>query len=599
MSQSAPALRSPFARLLHYGRPYRITVLQASAYSILNKIFDLAPPALIGIAVEVVVKQDQSFLADWGLVSVRSQLVAIAIASAVIWGLESVFEYAYQWVWRNLAQSIQHDLRLDTYQHVQSLEMGYFEDRGTGELMSILNDDINQLERFLNSGANEVLQVITTVVVVATSFFALSPSVAGLAMLPIPFILAGSILFQQRLAPRYSDVRDRVGWLNSQLSNNLGGIATIKSFVAEKFELDRIATLSDGYRLSNQRAITLSAAFVPLIRVVIFAGFTATLVVGGLEVTEGSLAVGSYGTMVFLTQRLLWPLTRLGETLDLYQRATASTRRIFRLLDTPEITPTGDRILDPLTGSIVFDQIDFAYRDRATLLTNFSLQVPAGQTIAVVGPTGSGKSTLVKLLLRLYETNAGQITIDGVDIRDLDLQHLRQAIGWVSQDVFLFHGTVADNIRYGSFDASDAQIHEAAVLAEADEFIRDLPQGYDTIIGERGQKLSGGQRQRLAIARAILKDPPILILDEATSAVDNETEAAIQRSLDVITEHRTTIVIAHRLSTVRNADCIYVMQNGAIVEHGTHDELVAHASLYADLWRVQTGDRHHDLRGVR
>ncbi|TAF54002.1 MAG: ABC transporter ATP-binding protein, partial [Oscillatoriales cyanobacterium] len=372
MSQSAPTFRSPFARLLHYGQPYRITVLQASAYSILNKIFDLAPPALIGLAVEVVVKQDQSLLADWGLVSVRSQLVAIAIASAVIWGLESVFEYAYQWVWRNLAQSIQHDLRLDTYQHVQSLELSYFEDRGTGELIAILNDDINQLERFLNSGANEVLQVITTVVVVATSFFALSPSVAGLAMLPIPFILTGSILFQKRLAPRYSDVRDRVGWLNSQLSNNLGGIATIKSFVAEKFELDRIATLSDGYRLSNQRAITLSAAFVPLIRLVIFAGFIATLIVGGLEVEAGSLAVGSYGTMVFLTQRLLWPLTRLGETLDLYQRAAASTRRIFRLLDTPEITPTGDRLLDPLTGSIAFHQIDFAYRDRTPLLTNFS-----------------------------------------------------------------------------------------------------------------------------------------------------------------------------------------------------------------------------------
>ncbi len=598
MSQSSQSSRSPFVRLLRYGRPYRGLALQASAYSVLNKLFDLAPPALIGIAVEVVVKQDQSFLADWGLVSVRSQLIAIAIVSGIIWGLESIFEYAYQWVWRNLAQSIQHDLRLDTYHHVQSLEMGYFEERSAGELMSILNDDINQLERFLDRGANEVLQVLTTVVIVATSFFLLSPSVAWLAMLPIPVILFGSITFQQRLAPLYSDVRDRVGWLNSQLSNNLGGIATIKSFVAEKFELDRIARLSDGYRTSNRRAIALSAAFVPLIRIAIFAGFTTTLIVGGLEVGAGTLAVGSYSTMVFLTQRLLWPLTRLGETLDLYQRSASSTRRIFRLLDTPEITPTGDRILDPLAGSIAFNQIDFAYRDRTPLLTNFSLQVPAGQTIAVVGPTGSGKSTLVKLLLRLYDTNSGQITIDGVDIRDLDLQHLRQAIGWVSQDVFLFHGTVADNICYGSFDASEARIQEAAVLAEADDFIRELPQGYDTVIGERGQKLSGGQRQRLAIARAILKDPPILILDEATSAVDNETEAAIQRSLDVITAHRTTIVIAHRLSTVRNADCIYVMQNGAIVERGTHDELVINSSIYADLWRVQTGDRHRDPRQV-
>jgi len=588
--------RSPFLRLIRYGRPYRRLALQAAACSILNKIFDLAPPALIGIAVEVVVEQEDSFLAGWGLESVRSQLLAIAAVSALVWGLESAFEYAFKRMWRNLAQAIQHDLRLDTYGHVQSLEMGYFEDRSAGELMSILNDDINQLERFLDGGANEVLQVTTTVAIVATSFFLLSPSVAVLAMLPMPLILAGSIAFQKKLAPRYADVRDRVGWLNSQLANNLGGIATIKSFVAEQFEFDRIARLSNDYRRSNRRAIALSAAFIPIIRIAIFGGFIATLVVGGLQTTEGTLAVGSYSTMVFLTQRLLWPLTRLGETLDQYQRSAASTRRIFRLLDTPEVTPTGDRTLESVAGRIEFQDVGFAYRDRAPLLNNFSLCVPSGQTIAIVGATGSGKSTLVKLLLRLYDTTAGTIAIDGIDIRDLDLRHLRGAIGWVSQDVFLFHGTVAENIAYGSFDADFDRIARAAKLSEADEFIRALPQGYETIVGERGQKLSGGQRQRLAIARAILKDPPILILDEATSAVDNETEAAIQRSLEAITADRTTIAIAHRLSTVRNADCIYVMQDGRIIERGTHDELASDSRVYADLWRVQTGDRGRDIR---
>jgi len=580
----------PFQRLLRYARPYRTTILQATACSILNKLFDLAPPAIIGIAVEVVVQQEKSFLARWGFTSILSQLIVLAIASAIVWGLESVFEYAYQRLWRNLAQSIQHDLRLDTYQHVQSLEMSYFEDRSAGALMSILNDDINQLERFLDGGANEVLQVATTVVIIGTAFLVMSPSVAVLAMLPMPFILWGSISFQARLAPRYTEVRDRVSWLNAQLANNLGGIATIKSFVAEQFELDRIRQLSNAYRQSNRRAIILSAAFVPLIRIVIFAGFIATMIVGGLQVAANTLTVGSYSTMVFLTQRLLWPLTRLGETLDQYQRAIASTRRVFGLLDTPEITPTGDRILENIRGAVKFEAINFGYRDRAPLLQNFTIDIPAGQTIAVVGPTGSGKSTLVKLLLRLYEMNNGRITIDGCDIRDLDLQNLRQAIGWVSQDVFLFHGTVAENISYGTFNARRDDIIAAATLAEAHEFIRDLPQGYDTVVGDRGQKLSGGQRQRLAIARAILKDPPILILDEATSAVDNETEAAIQRSLEHITVHRTTIVIAHRLSTVRHADRIYVMQAGKIAQVGTHDQLANQPGLYADLWRVQTGD---------
>jgi len=580
----------PFQRLLRYARPYRTTILQATACSILNKLFDLAPPAIIGIAVEVVVQQEKSFLARWGFTSILSQLIVLAIASAIVWGLESVFEYAYQRLWRNLAQSIQHDLRLDTYQHVQSLEMSYFEDRSAGALMSILNDDINQLERFLDGGANEVLQVATTVVIIGTAFLVMSPSVAVLAMLPMPFILWGSISFQARLAPRYTEVRDRVSWLNAQLANNLGGIATIKSFVAEQFELDRIRQLSNAYRQSNRRAIILSAAFVPLIRIVIFAGFIATMIVGGLQVAANTLTVGSYSTMVFLTQRLLWPLTRLGETLDQYQRAIASTRRVFGLLDTPEITPTGDRILENIRGAVKFEAINFGYRDRAPLLQNFTIDIPAGQTIAVVGPTGSGKSTLVKLLLRLYEMNNGRITIDGCDIRDLDLQNLRQAIGWVSQDVFLFHGTVAENISYGTFNARRDDIIAAATLAEAHEFIRDLPQGYDTVVGDRGQKLSGGQRQRLAIARAILKDPPILILDEATSAVDNETEAAIQRSLEHITVHRTTIVIAHRLSTVRHADQIYVMQAGKIAQVGTHDQLANQPGLYADLWRVQTGD---------
>lgn len=602
MSQfaSVPASASPhpLTRLLRYGREQRRQVWAAIACSILNKIFDLAPPVLIGMAVDVVVQQQNSLIAAWGIRSISGQLLLLSVLTLVVWGLESVFQYAYDRLWRNLAQTLQHQLRLDAYGHLQELEMSFFEERSTGTLLSILNDDINQLERFLDQGANDILQLITTVVVIGGAFFVLAPSVAWMAMLPMPFILWGSFAFQRRLAPRYAAVREQAGLVNSRLANNLTGMATIKSFTAEDYEQERVAVDSEQYRRSNRRAIALSAAFVPLIRMVILVGFTATLYFGGLEAANGQMAVGTYSVLVFITQRLLWPLTSLGNTLDQYQRAMASTQRVMNLLDTPIAIHTGTQPLPTATvrGAVTLDQIAFAYTPGHPVVQDLSIHIPAGKTIAIVGSTGSGKSTLVKLLLRFYEIQQGQITLDGVDIRHLQLRDLRRCMGWVSQDVFLFHGTVAENIAYGTFAATPAEIVHAAKLAEAHDFIEQLPQGYDTIVGERGQKLSGGQRQRLAIARALLKDPPILILDEATSAVDNETEAAIQRSLEHITQNRTTIAIAHRLSTIRHADQIYVMEYGRVVEQGKHDELLALNRVYAHLWRIQSGVRSEAAR---
>ena len=593
-SQSSPNPSKPvhpLQRLLKYGRRYRLKTWLASICSFLNKLFDLAPPALIGIAVDVVVKQQDSILAQWGIKDVFWQLAIITGLSAIVWALESIFEYAYDYLWRNLAQDIEHDLRLEAYSHLQELELAYFEERSTGGLISILNDDINQLERFLDGGANEVIQVMTTVIVIGAAFFAASPAVAALSMLPIPLIIWGSIAFQNRLAPLYADVREKVSFLNGQLSNNLSGITTIKSFTSEDYETGRIETQSEAYRQSNRKAIVLSAAFIPLIRIVIFLGFIATLFLGGLGVVAGRLSVGTYSVLVFLTQRLLWPLTRLGDTMDRYQRAMASTNRVMNLLDTPIAIRTGDIRLpvSSIKGALEFKNVTFYYNQRKPILQYFSLTLAAGKTTAIVGATGSGKSTLVKLILRLYEVQYGQIYLDGIELTSLNLKDLRRAIGLVSQDVFLFHGTVAENIAFGSFEASNREIVNAAKIAEAHEFIAQLPDGYKTIVGERGQKLSGGQRHRIAIARAVLKNPPILILDEATSAVDNETEAAIQRSLERITKNRTTIAIAHRLSTVRNADCIFVMDEGRVIESGQHEQLLEHDGVYASLWRVQSG----------
>ncbi|MBC3810835.1 ABC transporter ATP-binding protein [Undibacterium aquatile] len=587
----------PLKKLLHYAGAYKTDLRLATLYSILNKFFDVLPEVLIGVAVDIVVNGEKSFLAKrvlggFGITETWHQLVFLGVVNAFIWMGESWFEYLLSLKWRKLAQNLQHDLRLDTYDHVQKLEMAYFENQRTGNLMSVLNEDINQMERFLNGGANQIIQVICSSVMVSAVFFVLQPSLAIISLLPVPAILFGAFWFQKRLAPRYAEVREAAGDVSARLNNNLLGLATIKAFATEDFEKNHIAEASNTYRQANARAIAVSAAITPVIRMAILAGFTATLVYGGWLTLHDELAVGAYSVLVYLTQRLLWPMTSLAEVADMYQRSMSAIDRAMNLLDTKiNITYEGQHLrAADVKGHIRFDAVGFAYGEQQTL-HNINLEIPAGKTIAFVGSTGSGKSTLVKLLLRFYTPQSGKIYIDGVATDSVNLQDLRRLIGYVAQDSFLTDGTIADNIAYGSDNVTETAIAAAAQAAEATEFISKLPLGFATRIGERGQKLSGGQRQRLALARAILKNPPVLILDEATSAVDNETEAAIQRSLDVVSRDRTTIVIAHRLSTVRQADCIYLLEAGRIVESGTHDDLLKLNAGYAALWRLQTGER--------
>ncbi len=589
-----PEPSHPLQRLLDYASPHRGRMWAATVWSILNKLFDLAPPFLIGAALDVVVAGDSGLMSRWlgafGWETQREQLVALVGISAAIWAAESAFEYLFKVGWRNLAQTIQHDIRQDAYASLQHLDLEYFEDRSTGDLLTVLNDDVNQLERFLDIGANELLQLVTTVLVIGGGFLIIDPSVAWVAFLPIPIILWGSFRFQRRLEPRYAAVRERAADVSALLANNIGGITIIKAFTGESREEERLADVSEDYRQSNSSAIKLSSAFTPLIRIAILVGFLATLALGGLRAIDGAISPGTYAMMMYLVQRLLWPLTRLGETMDLYQRAMASTNRTLDVVDARPSIVGGDTTLGNVVGAVEFDDVRFAYSSGTEVLHGVSLRADAGDEIAIVGPTGSGKSTIVKLLLRLYEPAAGTIRLDGTPIEEASLHELRSHLGLVSQDVFLFQGTVEENIAYGRPGASPTEIEAAARAAEAHDFIIGLPDGYATIVGERGQKLSGGQRQRISIARAILADPEVLVLDEATSSVDNETEAAIQRSLARITKDRTTIVIAHRLSTIRDADRIYVVEEGEVVEEGTHDELVASKGTYADLWAVQTGE---------
>ncbi|ERS84801.1 ABC transporter [Marinobacter sp. C1S70] len=578
-------------RLLRYARGYRRQIIAATTCSIINKLFDIAPEILIGVAIDVVVNQEESFVAGLGFETAQEQITILAVLTFFIWAGESLFEYLFQILWRNLAQRLQSDLRQDAYEHAQRLDMSFFEANSSGQLVATMNDDVNQLERFLDGGANAMIQVAVTVVAVGAVFFVLSPLIALLAFTPIPLIIWGAFYFQRKAGPLYADVREKVGDLSSRLANNLGGIATIKSFTAEQREAKRLKDASEAYVDANRRAIRISSAFIPVIRMAILAGFLATFTVGGMMALEGSLNVGAYGVLVFLTQRLLWPLTGLAEVIDLFERAMASTRRILDLLAEPVNVrdEAGKSLEQPVRGKVSFNQVSFRYAGSGAGIQDITLNVPAGNTLALVGATGSGKSTLIKLLLRFYDPAHGDIRIDGQPIREVSLKSLRDAIGLVSQDVYLFEGSIRDNLAYGKPEASEEEIMEAARTAEAWSFIEGLPQGLDTPVGERGIRLSGGQRQRLSLARALLKNPPILVLDEATSAVDNETEAAIQRSLKRIGHNRTVIMIAHRLSTIVDADTIAVVENGRIVEEGDHDSLIRNNGAYAAQWRVQTG----------
>lgn len=579
-------------RLLRYAKGYRRRIAAATACSVINKLFDIAPEILIGVAIDVVVNQEQSFVASLGFETPQQQITMLAVLTFFIWAGESLFEYLFQVLWRNLAQRLQADMRQDTYEHAQRLDMAFFESKSSGQLVATMNDDVNQLERFLDGGANALIQVVVTVVAVGAVFFVLSPLIALLAFTPIPLIIWGAFFFQRKAGPLYSDVREKVGDLASRLSNNLSGIATIKSFTSENREAERLRDASEAYVEANRRAIKVSSAFIPVIRMAILAGFLATFTVGGMMALNGSLNVGAYGVLVFLTQRLLWPLTGLAQVIDLFERAMASTRRILDLLEVP-ITVKDDSttpLSQPVRGEVTIDNVSFHYATSQVGVDGIQLHVPAGNTLALVGATGSGKSTLIKLLLRFYDPESGRVLIDGQPITGVSMNSLRQSIGLVSQDVYLFEGSIRDNIAYGKPDADEAAIIDAAKTAEAWSFIETLPQGLDTPVGERGVRLSGGQRQRLSLARALLKDPPILVLDEATSAVDNETEAAIQRSLKRIAHGRTVIMIAHRLSTIVHADEIVVIEKGQVAERGSHSSLLAANGHYAAQWRVQTGE---------
>ena len=603
-------VESPMVRLfVEYGRPNAPQAAVGVFSSIASRLLDLLPPLLLGVAIDAIFLNESDFsvwlVPEAWLPAETEQaaqfrlVVYLVVAS---FGLAALFHWTRNWGFNSFAQEIQHDVRTDTYDKMQRLNMGFFAERQTGELMSILSNDVNRLEKFLNDGLNSAFRMGVMVVGIAGILFYINWQLALIALLPVPLVAFFTYMFIRIIQPKYARVRESVGRVNSRLENNLGGIQVIKSSNTEPYESERVEDASEEYFDANWDAIRTRIKFFPGLRLLSGFGFAVTFVVGGLWVLEGTapgplsgeLTVGGFVVFILYTQRFIWPMAQFGQIINMYQRAYASAERVFGLMDEPDAVAEDEDAYELVVdeGSVEYDDVTFGYSEDGDdeVLKNVSFAADGGETVGIVGPTGAGKSTLMKLLMRLYDSDEGSVRVDGHDVCDVTLSSLRQRVGYVPQETFLFYGTVGENIGYGSFDATEDEIEKAARAAEAHEFITNLPDGYDTMVGERGVKLSGGQRQRIALARAVLRDPEILVLDEATSDVDTETEMLIQRSLDELTKDRTTFVIAHRLSTIKDADEILVLEGGRIVERGRHEELIENDGLYAHLWGVQAGE---------
>ncbi|MFB6194386.1 MAG: ABC transporter ATP-binding protein [Halobaculum sp.] len=605
----------PMRALLGYCKPYWGRLGLGILAAMITRASRLVPAVLVAAAIDRVILQSgqAGLLADYGVLptgtitgadartAFLAQLVAIAILAYLV---RSVTRFGSRYLFQSTAQKVQRDLRNDTYDHMQTLSLDFFANHQTGAMMSVLNSDVNRLEQFLNTEIRQLIRVVATVSGIALLMTYYSPKLALIALAPVPIIGLASAKFLAWIEPKYRGIRETVSRLNSRLENNIGGAKVIKAFNRYEFESERVAEQSEEYHDEQVAAIKLRRAFFAGLRLLTGVVFVAILWVAGTDIIaagagEGAaLTAGGVGLFFLLLRRLYAPMRRVGRSANKYQQAKSSAERVFGILghDPAVTSPPDPHVPESLDGAVAYEDVTFGYTDDETVLSDVSLDVTAGETIGLAGETGAGKSTLLKLIPRFYDVNEGRVTVDGTDVREYDLRTLREHVGVVEQNPYMFSGTAEENVAYGDLsaltpdgDPPSDRVVEAAKAAEAHEFVTDLPDGYDTPIGERGVKLSGGQRQRLAIARALLNDPEIIVLDEATSDVDTETEEKIQRSLSRLIADRTAFVIAHRLSTIRDADRVVVVDDGEIIEEGSHTELVARDGDYADLWAKQAG----------
>ena len=566
-------------RVLSYLKPYRKGVALTLFLAISTTILDLVPPWLIKVIVDSLVEGKES-----------SWIYGPIVGLAGIYLARNFTNHRRILVNNKVEQSVVFDLRSDVYRALQNLSMSYFENRSTGELMSRANDDVNYVERIFIDGVEQVVTAILTLIGISAILFYMHWKLAVVALLPIPFLVYGAWFYTSRAHDQYHVVRKRAAKMNARLQDSISGIRETLSFNRQLYEIKQFEKRSRDYCDGTLEVMRLWAFYSPSMMFLGSLGTVLILLYGVGLVQAGDITVGSLIAFVGYLALFYTPINQLHSVNHMLQHALASGERLFEIIDTvPEIQDAPNTILPStnVRGTIQFDRVGFSYIPGKPAIMEVDFTIAAGEKIAIVGHTGSGKSTLVKLLMRFYDVESGTILIDGYRIKNLPLSYLREQIGLVAQDPFLFNGTVAENILYGNIEASRDQIISAAVSAHADPFIKNLPEGYDTRVGERGVKLSGGEKHRIAIARTFLKNPPILVLDEATSSVDTETENHIKQALNILMAGRTTLIVAHRLSTLEGADRVLVLKKGELVETGDHDSLIATDSEYAQLFRQQ------------
>lgn len=567
------------ARVLSYLKPYRKGVATTLFLAITTTLLDLVPPWLIKLIVDSLVEGGGSL---W--------IYGPIIGLAGIYLARNFTNHRRIMINNKVEQNVVFDLRSDVYRALQRMSLNYFENRSTGELMSRANDDVNYVERIFIDGVEQVVTAILTLIGISIILFYMHWKLAVVALLPIPFLIYGAWVYTSKAHDQYHVVRKRAALMNAKLQDSISGIRETLSFNRQLHEVKQFEKRSRDYCDGTLEVMRLWAFYSPTMMFFGSLGTVLILLYGAGLVQAGAITVGSLVAFVGYLALFYTPINQLHSVNHMLQHALASGERLFEIIDTvPDVQESPNAILPStnVRGAIQFDRVGFSYIPGKPAIHEVDFNIAAGEKMALVGHTGSGKSTLVKLLMRFYDVESGSILIDGHKIKDLKLSYLREQIGLVAQDPFLFNGTVAENILYGNIEANRDQVISAAVAAHADPFIKNLPEGYDTLVGERGVKLSGGEKHRIAIARTFLKNPPILVLDEATSSVDTETESHIKHALDTLMAGRTTLIIAHRLSTLEGADRVLVMKEGVLVETGVHDTLIATDSEYAQLFRQQ------------
>ncbi len=588
--EKAKNFKGTLKRLLGYLKSRRLRLLTVFSMAILSTVFSIVSPKIMGKAttklfegIMMKYRHVPGAKVDFDYIG---QILVLLIGFYI---LSAIFSYLQQYIMAGVAQKTVYDIRNDVSKKLSRLPLKFFDSHVHGDILSRVTNDVDNISTTLQQSLTQLITSIVTIVGILIMMLTISPLMTLIALVTLPLSFLVTMVIAKRSQKYFADQQKNLGILNGHVEEMYTGHPIVKAFGREGEAIDKFNQINERLYAAGWKAQFVSGIIMPLISFISNVGYVFVSVIGGILVMKKRIEIGDVQAFIQYSRQFTWPIVQTANIANVIQSTVASAERVFELLDELEEIPDKEdaKLIGFPQGAVKFQNVDFGYKEDVALIQNMNIDVKPGQTIAVVGPTGAGKTTLVNLLMRFYEINRGKITVDGVDIRDLLRGDLRTMFGMVLQDTWLFNGTIKDNIAYGRADASEQDVIRAAKAAYADHFIRTLPEGYGTVLNEEASNISQGQKQLLTIARAILADPAILILDEATSNVDTRTELLIQKAMSTLMKGRTSFVIAHRLSTIRDADLILVMDHGSIIEMGNHNQLLARGGFYADLYNSQ------------